>query len=93
MLKTSGDSFIRFSGTLSIPSKHKDVVATLVDNFVATLRNDVLATLCQPTAKVVTALQSHNFPNYLKTSFQHCIVFASANILEFRGKPPIENRH
>ena len=62
------------------------VSSTSVDNFVATLRSDVVATLRHSDANFVTTLQSLNFTKYLTTSVKGSINFASANILEFLGK-------
>ena len=55
------------------------VLPTSVDNIVATLKSDVVATLCQSISNVVTTLQS-NFTKCLTTP---CVNFASPNTLVF----------
>ena len=72
-----------------VRSLEMKVLPTSVDNVVATLRRDVVATFWQSSANVVTTLQSRYFTKCLKTSFQHFVNFASSNILVFLEKLPL----
>ena len=90
-LKPFAYRFTSFSGTFSMPSKHKDIVTMSVGNVVTTLQNDFLSMLWQPTAKAVTVLQSHRFIKYFKTSLQCCIIFASANNFRILRRATIDH--
>ena len=63
----------------AVSSLEMKVLPTSVDNVVATLKSDVVATLCQRISNVVTTLQS-NFTKCLTTP---CVNFASANTSVF----------
>ena len=61
---------------------------TPVDDVVATLRNDVVATLSKRSADVLTMFQSCSFKNCLTASLQGSVILAQANTLLFLEKLP-----